>query len=180
MRSTIIGFIGGPHSGKTVAALRTTAELMCRGESAEMARECIKHWAHEGRAVSAYDEQYICGKQIKEESLLLGKVRYIVTDRPVLVSVPFVDLYAPQATRDAVYQAVWGYYKQLRTDGHRAVFIILKRGRSYDTRGRWESRRGAELIDSLIEQTLGEFGVEVWRATQQTAVQTALQVRARK
>ncbi len=174
MKSIIVAFIGGPHTGKTVAALKMTAALKCRGVSAEMARECIKHWAFEKRAVAPLDEIWITAKQIKEESLLFGQVRFIVTDRPVLVSVPFVDLYAPEPIRVAVRAMVAGYYKQLRADGHSCAFILLQRGKSYDQRGRWENRSRAELIDNLIEQALGEFGAAVYRSSAESAVRTAL------
>ena len=68
---------------KSTSAAQLFAELKQRHVSTELAREYVKKWAWEGRKISGFDEYYFVGHQIREESLLFGKVDYIVTDKPL-------------------------------------------------------------------------------------------------
>lgn len=173
MKSTIIGFVGGPYTGKTVAAFRTTLALKCAGASVEMAREFVKQWAYEGRSVSAADELHILGQQVREESVLLGRVKFIVSERPCLLSIPYTRLYAPTSIQQGVEAAVLGHYRNLKSLGHRYVHVVMQRDNSsYSQHGRWENKRMAQLIDDLTLQALGELGGEVWTSTRDTVVET--------
>lgn len=156
-RTLIVEVAVGPGGGKSTAAADLYASLKRRHLSVELAHEYVKRWAWEDRAVSSLDEYYICGKQIHEESSLLGKVDVVVADRPVCFSEVFAELYAPAEVYNGVAAMVRNYYEATAAAGHRRVAVLLPRSRGYRTEGRFEAEEAARMIDLAIEGMYGEM-----------------------
>lgn len=157
-RSTLVVEVAvGPGGGKSTAAADLYASLKRRHLSVELAHEYVKRWAWEDRAVSSLDEYYICGKQIHEESSLLGKVDVVVADRPVCFSEVFAELYAPAEVYNGVAAMVRSYYEATAAAGHRRVVVLLPRSRGYRTEGRFEAEAAAREIDLAVEGLYGEM-----------------------
>lgn len=154
-RTLIVEVAVGPGGGKSTAAADLYASLKRRHLSVELAHEYVKRWAWEDRAVSSLDEYYICGKQIHEESSLLGKVDVVVADRPVCFSEVFAELYAPAEVYNGVAAMVRSYYEATAAAGHRRVVVLLPRSRTYRTEGRFEAEAAAREIDLAIEDLYG-------------------------
>src|SRR5271166_3774294 len=93
MKTTIINLYGGPSVGKSTSAAYLYYLLKSQGEKVELVREYVKDWAWEGRQINAYDEIYFLGKQVRHESMLFGKVKWIVTDAPVFMTSYYATLY---------------------------------------------------------------------------------------
>lgn len=154
-RTLIVELASGPCGGKSTEAAALYAALKQRHVSCELAREYVKRWAWEGRAIAALDEFYVLGKQIHEESSLLGKVEVVIVDRPVFMSQVYTDLYAPSPIRRGITEAVRSYYEAAADAGHRRVVVLLPRRHSYQEAGRYESEAEARKIDALIEGVVG-------------------------
>lgn len=84
-KTVVINLFGPPCSGKSTTAAGLYYYLKMRHKHCEMVREYIKSWSWEGRIPNEYDQVYLFGKQAKYESLLYGKVDYIITDSPILI-----------------------------------------------------------------------------------------------
>lgn len=156
-KTKIIGFYGGPGIGKSTAAWTAAAWLKRRGASVELANEYVKKWVWQDRPVTPLDELVILGRQIAEEADLLGKVDYIVTEKPVLLDLVYCRLYQPECIIQAVEQTVAAHYTHVASLGHIHISVLFRRTGGYDNAGRFENRRQAELVDRVAEQTLGEF-----------------------
>lgn len=161
--TTVIEVAGGPGAGKSVEVAEMYSQLKKRQlpRDVEMAREYIKRHVYEGTEITALDELYVLGNQIREESRLLGHVDVVVSDRPILLSAVFGMLYAPAPMRDALAAAVRGYYHTSRSLGHRRVLVLLPRRFGYVEAGRWESAAGAQRADAIVEQVVGEIAFDV-------------------
>jgi hypothetical protein len=159
-RTLVVEFYAGPSVGKSTDAADLYQILKKRGIDAEMSREYVKRWAWEGRGVEALDEFYIFAKQVREESVLLGKVDVVVSDRPVLMSAVYADLYAPAEIRDGVVAAVRSYYSAAADAGHRRVAVLLPRIHQYVEAGRFEDEAGALLVDRIVENWVGAMMLE--------------------
>jgi tRNA uridine 5-carbamoylmethylation protein Kti12 len=85
-KTTIINLYGGPGTGKSTSAAYLYYILKAEGHNVELVREYVKDWAWEGRQISTYDQIYFLGKQVRRESLLYGKVDWIITDSPVMMN----------------------------------------------------------------------------------------------
>jgi len=136
------------------------AELKQRHVSTELAREYVKKWAWEGRKISGFDEYYFVGHQIREESLLFGKVDYIVTDKPLLMDIYYSERYAGPTIARGIRAAVTSYYDACTEAGHKHLHVFLKRSKPYDPRGRFEDEQTARSMDAEIKALLQSLGYD--------------------
>jgi ATP:corrinoid adenosyltransferase len=88
----VINMFGGSGIGKSTTAAGLYHQMKLQGLNVELVREYVKGWAWAGTKVNTYDQVYIFGKQARSEYMLYGKVDYIVTDSPILLS-PIYDRY---------------------------------------------------------------------------------------
>lgn len=149
----IINLYGGPGTGKSTSAAYIYWALKHADINAELVREYVKNWAWEDRKISKYDQMYFLGKQSRAESMLYGKVDYVVTDSPVLLSAYYANHYKSLVS-DGVLEAVKGYYAQAAQDGHKHLHAFLNRTKPYQQAGRWQSEGDAKAIDLGIMATL--------------------------
>ena len=159
-RTTIIGFFGGPGIGKSAAAWTAAAWLKRNGASVELASEFVKKWAWLGREIKPLDELAVLGAQIAEEADLIGKVDFLVTEKPVILDLAYARLYQPACITRAVEETIAAHYAHVAALGHKHVNVVFKRAEGYDNRGRFENRRQAQLVDSVAEQALGELACD--------------------
>lgn len=151
-KTTCINLFGGPGTGKSTMAASIFAELKNRGKSVELVGEYVKKWAWQGRQVKPTDQIYILGKQASAEASLYGKVEYIVTDSPVLLSGAYA-LLQPNHKCDYVSEAALAY-TSAHSDEVQYFNILLQRNKPYDTRGRYESETEAKERDIFIRNYL--------------------------
>lgn len=154
----IISLHSGPGTGKSTSAAQLFAELKQRHCSVELVREYVKKWAWEGRKISGFDEYYFVGHQIREESLLFGKVDYIVTDKPLLMDIYYAEKYAGPTIARGIRAAVTSYYEACAEAGHQHLHVFLKRSKPYDKRGRFEDEVTARSMDLDIKVLLQQLG----------------------
>lgn len=152
--TTVVNLYGGPGAGKSTLAAFAFQWLKLRGKNAELVQEYVKSWAWEGRPIGAYDQLYFLGKQIRRESLLHGKVDYIVTDAPILLGTYYASAGAPRFISEGVRAAGLGYYNQAREDGIRHEHILLRRSGPYRQEGRYQDEYAARAIDDRIVEML--------------------------
>ena len=163
VNTIVVEFYGGPSSGKSEAMARLFSLLKQRHISVEMAPEYAKKWAYEGRQIDGLDEFYIFGKQVGAEAALLGKVAVVVTDRPVLMSSVYTDLYGSGKIRSGVDAAVMAYMGETRLRGHRRIAVLVPRRHAYVHAGRFEDLDQAIVVDEMTRQRVGErAGAGYW------------------
>lgn len=152
--TTIINLYAGPGSGKSTSAAHMYAELKREGVNAELVREYVKDWAWDNRKLSTYDQIYVMGKQVRRESMLYGKVDFIVTDSPVLQGVYYAEKYSPPAVLNGVRSCVSAFLHQAAVDGHIHHHVFLTRSKPYQRAGRYETETAAREADVGIKAPL--------------------------
>lgn len=152
--TTIISLYGGPGAGKSTSAAYMYYLLKAAGENAELVREYVKDWAWEGRKIDTYDQIYFLGKQVRKESMLLGKVKWLVTDSPIFMNYYYAQLYCTRKLAQGVSGAVLAYYDQTLEEGHKHHHILLQRTNPYNKEGRYQSEEEALEIDDGVERML--------------------------
>jgi hypothetical protein len=150
----VINLYGGPGTGKSTSAALLFGMLKMAGENAELVREYVKEWAWEGRRPGEFDQLYFMGKQMRKESMLYGKVDWIVTDSPVMLGVYYARNFAPMAVADGVEMAVRSYYMQARKSSVEHNHVMLKRSKPYNPAGRYQTEAEAKAIDAELEDVL--------------------------
>lgn len=153
-KTTIINLYGGPGTGKSTSAAFLYYLLKADNKNVELVREYVKDWAWEGRKISTYDQIYFLGKQVRRESMLYGKVDYIVTDSPVMMNLYYAQKYCTHTLAEGVRSASLSFYRQAKEDGHHHIHIFLKRTKPYIAEGRYQTEAEAREIDDGIKRVL--------------------------
>ncbi len=160
MKTTVIGIYAGPGAGKSSLAAEVFVALKQQGKSVELVNEFVKKWAWLGHPVKGWaDSLYVFGKQLRAESILWGKVEYIVTDCPLGLSAAYEQFYSPGQTLLA------NTYKQVRelqaTEGIVTnIDVHLMRQFDYKAEGRYETEDQAKKVDNIIRNLVTGFHVK--------------------
>lgn len=158
-KTTIINLYGGPGTGKSTSAAYLYYLLKAESKNVELVREYVKDWAYEARPISNYDQIYFLGKQVRRESLLYGKVDWIITDSPVMMNLFYAQKYCPTKLSEGIRSATLSMYGQAAEDGHKHVHIFLKRIKPYLAEGRYQKEEEAKEIDVELKQLLQNLKV---------------------
>jgi len=152
--TTIISMYGGPGAGKSTSAAYMYYLLKAAGENVELVREYVKDWAWEGRKIATYDQIYFLGKQIRKETMLFGKVDWLVTDSPILMNLYYASAYCTTGLSEGVRAAVLAFHRQTIEDGHKHYHVVLHRTKPYVKEGRYQTQEEALVIDDGVERML--------------------------
>jgi ABC-type oligopeptide transport system ATPase subunit len=162
--TTVINLFGGSGCGKSTTAALLFARMKLMGLHIELVREYVKYWAWNDRKVREWDQLYLLGKQSAYESMLYGKVDYIVTDSPILLA-GIYQQFRSKGKDTYVGDAAKAFMAHAQQNGvtHRNYF--LSRNKPFDPRGRWETEEEAKEIDrfvlSYLESYKGETPVKI-------------------
>jgi deoxyadenosine/deoxycytidine kinase len=165
MKTTIINLYGGPGVGKSTSAAYLYYLLKSAGDNVELVREYVKDWAWDNRKFNAYDEIYFLGKQVRHESMLFGKVDWIVTDAPVYMTAYYASLYCSAKLAHGVLEAAQAFYQEAKDEGHQHLHIYLMRNKPYKADGRYQTEEQAIGVDVGVAEMLNKFDVPFNYAT---------------
>lgn len=157
--TTIISMYGGPGAGKSTSAAYMYYVLKAAGENVELVREYVKNWAWEGRLINTYDQIYFLGKQSRHESMLFGKVEWLVTDSPIFMNYYYATQYCTPKLADGIKAAVLAFYEQSVEDGHKHYHVMLHRDSPYVQDGRYQSEEVALAMDGGIDKMLQDLKI---------------------
>ncbi|MEE8551583.1 MAG: AAA family ATPase [Gemmatimonadota bacterium] len=136
--STVVNLYGGSGTGKSTTMAAVFSLMKMRGMSVEMAPEWVKLpvWAGENHVLD--DQLYIFAKQNRQLRRLNGKVDYIITDAPLLMSLvyghdPFLNQLVSHVSR-----------------GYLNVHLFLNRVKRYYPEGRTQDEDQARNLDVRI------------------------------
>lgn len=155
--TTVVNLFGGPNTHKSTVCAGLFYELKCDQESVEIVTEVVKEWAYRGQRPGPFDQVGIFGKQASRESQLFGKVNYIITDSPLLLS-PFYETHIQGSS--VIEPSVFKHLQRCKESGIQDINFVLRRGDAYDQQGRFESLAEAKMIDRKILDFLRKNDVE--------------------
>ena len=155
--TTVINLFGGSGVGKSTTAAHLFAEMKYMQMHCELVREYVKTWAWQDKKVGPFDQMYLLGKQSKYESILYGKVDYIITDSPLLLC-PIYERY--YTGKELIGPAALNFIEDARLKGVQHLNFVLKRNVPFDSRGRYDTPEIAAEVDQCIIEFLTEKGVK--------------------
>jgi hypothetical protein len=158
-KTTVINLYGGPGAGKSTSAAYVYYLLKAAGENVELVREYVKDWAWEGRKIDTYDQIYFLGKQVRKESMMFGKVKWVVTDSPIFMNLYYASLYCTPILAAGVAAATLAFYQQTAEDGHKHIHVLLDRTVPYVSEGRYQSEAEAKAIDSGLKDMFNKYNI---------------------
>lgn len=150
-KTVVINLFGGPGTGKSTLAAELFSEMKKHDYNVEMVREWVKLWAWEGKKMTLVDQIMVFANQLREETTLYGKVNFLITDSPIILS-PFYEKanYNSTHTLSAV-KAIMS-----ETEKNDVVYLnyFIKRIRKYKTDGRFQSEIEAKQLDKQLQAFL--------------------------
>jgi len=155
--TTLINFIAGPGVGKSTKAAELYAKMKELGYSVELVREVAKEWAWEKRKINEFDQVYLAGQQIRKESMLFGKVDYIITDSPVLLAGFYMER---NHKHGYLTEMIKSYYSSAELHKVKTKNYILTRQKEYDPNGRFESEEEVNILDIELEKYFEYFDLK--------------------
>ena len=120
------------------------------GLNVELLQEYIKSKVFEENPYPFKDQLYVFAKQNKKQRELNGKVDYIITDSPLLMSLVYNQT-EPDLFNDLVMQ----YYNQYDN-----LNFLLKRNHVYHKEGRHQTEHEADIVGEELEKLLNQYNVE--------------------
>lgn len=157
MNNTIvINLFAGSGAGKSTTAAGLFYKMKLKGLNVELVTEFVKHMAWDGIKPGPFDQPYIFGQQVKYESRLYGKVDYVVTDSPLLLSPIYEEYYSKKSI---ILESVHNFLNKSREKGVKHENFFLVRKKPFNSTGRFENEIQAKEIDNLIKTRLVEWEI---------------------
>jgi len=153
MSTQVIDILGGSGLGKSTTAAGLFYYMKLKGINCEQVTEFVKKLAWEGKRITPLDQLYTMGQQTQSEALLYGKVDYIVTDSPILLSAMYDSFYNK---RTAIVDTVLDFIKVSEIKHH---YYLLERHKEFDPRGRFETAAQAKEIDGFIKEKMVQWEI---------------------
>ncbi len=153
-QTVVLGIHGCSGLGKSTVAAEVFVELKKAGESVELVTEYVKQWAWEDRSpVGLENSLYIFAKQLRRESILFGKVNYIVTDCPIGLSAAYELFYEPGRT---IVHDLFKATRKHQVDSGRVKHLDfhLMRQFPFKKEGRYETEEEAIRVDQIIRSMI--------------------------
>lgn len=144
MKTKIIQILGGAGIGKSCYAGELFVLMKKKLYDVELALEYAKDLVYENRLTTLQNQIYVFGKQLHRVQRLIGKVEYIITDSPIILSSIYGEGY-PECFHQLVRHT---------HDSFDNVTILLNRGFDYNPNGRLQTLEEAILIDEKIKKYL--------------------------
>jgi nicotinamide riboside kinase len=145
IKTKVINLMGGPGAGKTSSAMELAAHMKWNGIVAEYVSEYAKSVVWDERLKDFDNQIYIFSKQYKLMFRLLGKVDYIVTDSPLLLSMIYNQSHPD--FNDFIFKEFNKFNN---------INIYLNRLKPYLKVGRYQEESEAKTIDDKVRKLLDE------------------------
>lgn len=145
--TTVINLLSGSGTGKSTLASGLFYTMKSENKSVELVTEFIKGLAWQGHKIGPLDQFWISGEQSRREASLYGKVDYIITDSPLLLSPAYESFYKGKSIVD---EAVNKFLLQAEELGVEHKNYFLKRNKVFDPRGRYETEQQAKDFDEFL------------------------------
>lgn len=159
MKTLIVNLYGAPGAGKSVTAAEVFAELKKKGVTTELVREHVKEFVWAGGNPGVFDELAFFGEQVRRESLLYGKVRVLVTDKPLLMHPFYCFVNGYNELARGLILCCNAHRNSLADQGHDLlhVFCELPKDESkFEQAGRLQNYKEARYLDEKLFRFLLE------------------------
>lgn len=166
----VISFLGAPSSGKSTLTPFLYSEMKYRGMSVEFVQEYVKSYVYSGQKPTQFDQSYFFAKQVKLESLMYGKVDYIVVDSSIILPIIYEEHYHKTSI---MKEALFKHLEKARIASVSHLNYYLKPSLVYNPQGRFEDVSEAQKIDKKIASFLEEHRLE-YTTLQDNSRETAL------
>ena len=164
MNTIVINLYGGPGVGKSTIAAGLYYRMKQLGISCELVSEFAKEAIYDGNKKIFNDQYYIFGTQHYRMLRLMGEVKYIICDSPLLLC-PIYNKIKDNIFEELVYNEDIKFQQ---------INYFISRTNKYDIAGRNETEEQAYLIDIKIQKLLVDKNIYYTHICIDNAIETIL------
>jgi hypothetical protein len=166
MKTKVINMFGGPGVGKSTIATGLFSAMKQRRMEVEYVSEYAKEITWEKTNALLDNQIHVFAEQFRRQFRLLGKVNWIVTDSPLVLSAVYFNKYAKdQSTFTDSYLKLCEKFFMESFNQFDNRNIVIERSKLYNPNGRNQTLEQAIEIDQEIVDILLDFDIdyrEVW------------------
>jgi nicotinamide riboside kinase len=152
----ILNFLGQPSSGKTSLSVKLFAKLKELNLNVEYSPEVVKTWCYTGQKVTKYDQYYLFGSEIYQQSRLFNAVDIIISDSsPILAA--FYNYYYNSGD-SSLSPACKEFYRKVAEDNIKVMNFFLPRKKKYVAKGRYQTEEQANEVAVDLRNWLDSEG----------------------
>ena len=152
-QTIVVNLFAGPGAGKTTCAWEIASELKKRGYEAEYVSEYAKEFVWDNNMEmldgSLKHQQMLYNEQLHRITRLLGKVDFIVTDSPTLLSAQYLK----EPNEEFENKMIDDFKKNQNFN------LFINRGKTYQQAGRLQNLQESRAIDNKIKQFLKDNNI---------------------
>lgn len=153
----VINLLGGPNTGKSTLARLIAAKLSYKGYNTELVTEYCKNHLFMGLKPEGFDQLYFFAKQVRSESIKYGKVDFIVTDSPIILSA----IYEHHYSGDSIIEpSMFKFFDACEKQGVKHLNFVIGRSLEYNPVGRYQNEEEAVIIDNKIVNYLDKYNIK--------------------
>jgi len=146
----VINLLGAPGAGKSTAAAGLFYRMKKEFKSVELVTEYAKDLIYSGAEHRLVDQAFLFAEQHHRVSRLVGKVDYVITDSPLVLSAFYMPKDYPKEF-EAFVMAMNARYDN--------VNLYLERDHPYKEEGRIHSEVQSRAIDKDLKGFLDWHGI---------------------
>lgn len=168
MESVVINLYGAPGVGKSTLAAELFAELKKRNISTEITLEFAKELVYNEDKRLLADQLIVLAEQYRRIFVLNGKVDYIITDSPVLLSIFYNKINKSYPEK---------YFSKIALNAHKKfnnINIMIERDFSYNCQGRNQTENEAYKIQKEIKNYFKQAEIEYFTVNSNNALNKIL------
>jgi tRNA uridine 5-carbamoylmethylation protein Kti12 len=161
LNTTVINILGAPGAGKTTLASELFSALKKANKDVELVSEYAKELVWDKVKIDYFIQIQMYGEQLKRESRLYNKVRYVITDSPLMLSLIYQEFYRGD-NFTALKELYNEHVRELPNYNVDYKFFFLESldDKRYVQKGRFENKEQANAVEQMIKKFLCENLVE--------------------
>ena len=150
MKTIVINLIGSPGTGKSTLASELFSKMKWQGYDVELVSEYAKELVWEERTETFKNELYLFAKQHHRMFRLNNKVKYIITDRPLILSLFYNEKYGDKSEefKNIVLHEINKFNN---------VNIFLNRTKPYVEKGRNQTEEESDEFSKLMFDIVSKY-----------------------
>lgn len=155
--STVINFVGGPGTGKSLMTAQTFIEMKLNGIPVDIVPEFAKKIVWTNQLELLNDQYYVSEGQYNLLNEVKGNIPYIITDGSLLHGLVYNQIYEKNLIQmKKNEQAILNWFYEFKN-----IVIFLERNpiHGYESMGRTQDKEQAEELDKRFIEELEKWNI---------------------
>lgn len=153
----VINILGAPGVGKSTYSAELFAKMKKQGFSCELVQEFAKEMVYADNEKLRNDQLIVMAEQYRRTFVLNGKIDYIITDSPIILSIIYNQLTPnpyPKANFNPICFEAYNRFENLN------ILLTHKLSRMYEQNGRIQNLDQSLEIQNQMLKLIKQYGLK--------------------